>query len=329
MNYKKIIYRAKQFGGLRLAVAYIKMGMGFLVCSNVVKMVLGQKNRDEAYSSISRKANEILQKKYKQLIIERKSYYDSQDLNQTFSPYVWTSWLQGFERAPELVLACVESMKKCMPDREIVMLSLNNYKDYVDLPEDIVKKFKEGKIPPASFSDLLRLELLIKFGGTWMDATVLCTQGGEISPKNVMDCNLFVFQTIVEGDDKLCGISNWFITASSNNNILMVLRDILIKYWRDFDCCLDYYIFHNFFISISRLYPNMISKMPREDRIVPLKLMNRMGDKYDERWMEELKSQTCFHKLNYRLNDSVLNNPENFYNAVIREYYYNEVENTM
>lgn len=320
MNYKKIIYRAKQFGGLRLAVAYIKMGMGFLVCSNVVKMVLGQKNRDEAYSSISRKANEILQKKYKQLIIERKSYYDSQDLNQTFSPYVWTSWLQGFERAPELVLACVESMKKCMPDREIVMLSLNNYKDYVDLPEDIVKKFKEGKIPPASFSDLLRLELLIKFGGTWMDATVLCTQGGEISPKNVMDCNLFVFQTLVEGDNRLHGISTWFMSSCSNNRHLMVLRDVLIQYWRDYNCCLDYYIIHDFFISIAKLYPEEINLMPRKDRLIPLKLMERMGDKYDDKWMKELLSETCFHKLNYRLSEKVISDSGNFYHAVISMY---------
>ena len=59
--------------------------------------------------------------------------------------------------------------------------------------------------------------------------------------------------------------------------------------------------------------------MPRVNRLIPLRLMDRMGDKYDEKWMEELKLQTCFHKLNYRLNDKVLNNADNFCHAIINE----------
>lgn len=319
MDYKKIYFRIKQFGGLRLAGAYIKMGLGPLLFINVLQMMLGIKTRDEAYSVISRKANARLQSRYKEFLLDRKAYYDSIQLIQKRSLYVWTSWLQGFDKAPALVTACVNSMKRNMPERKIVMVTLDNYQEYVDLPKDIVQRFKEGKIPPASFSDLLRLELLIKYGGTWMDATILNTTGGKISPRNVMDCDLFVFQTIVDGDNNLHGISTWFMTACSNNPHLMVLRDVLMQYWRDYDCCLDYYIIHDFFISIAKLYPNGISKMPRVNRLIPLRLMDRMGDKYDEKWMEELKLQTCFHKLNYRLNDKVLNNADNFYHAIINE----------
>lgn len=41
------------------------------------------------------------------------------------------------------------------------------------LPDYIVKKWEKGRIPADLFSDLLRLELLIRYGGTWIDSTVL------------------------------------------------------------------------------------------------------------------------------------------------------------
>ena len=317
MEIKKIIFRARQFGGLRLSWTYMSMGLGILVIQNILKMLLGFKTKDEAYAAISYAANRKLQLKYKELVCERKVYYDSiSNMKLGRSNKVFVSWLQGFEGAPELVKVCVESIKRYMTDREIILLSLDNYHKYAELPNDIVEKFKAGKIPPALFSDLLRLELLIKYGGTWMDATILCT--GEDYPKEIIDCDLFVFQAIVRGDARLRGISNWFITACQNNRLLMVLRDVLIQYWRDYDCTIDYYIFHHFFYSIAMLYPDEIAAMPRKDRLVPLQLMKRMGDKYDENWMKELKGKTCFHKLNYRLSSEVLNDSGNFYHTIIK-----------
>lgn len=316
MEIRKVLFRAKQFGGFKLLWTYILMGLGKLVFLNIIKMLLGLKTRDEAYAAISTATNKKLQLKYKEFIYERKAYYNSiSNIDNERSNKVFVSWLQGFEEAPKLVKTCVDSMKKKLTDREIVLLSLDIFHEYAELPNEIVQKFKEGKIPPALFSDLLRLELLIRYGGTWMDATILCTDGTR--EKEIMDCDLFVFQTIVKGDYRLRGISNWFITACKNNRMLMVLRDVLVQYWRDYDCTMDYYIFHHFFYSIARLYPEYIFAMPRKNRLLPLQLMRRMGDRYDEKWMEELKGKTCFHKLNYRLDAKVINDKGNFYNAII------------
>ena len=46
----------------------------------------------------------------------------------------------------------------------------------------------------AAFTDMLRLELLCQYGGTWIDATVLCTGGEGIN--ELLDPDLFVFQQI-------------------------------------------------------------------------------------------------------------------------------------
>ena len=330
MDFRKILFRAKQFGGARLAMAYFKLGVGHVVIWNVLLLLLGFKSRDEAYAAISRAANKILQTRYRSFILEKKCYYDSIPLEQTRSKKVWTSWLQGFDNAPVLVKRCAESMKKFLTDRDVLFLSLDDFDKYVKLPEDIVKKFKEGKIPPALFSDLLRLKLLIEHGGTWMDATILCTSGGTKYPTEILDCNLFVYQVVVPGNNEfkgIKGISNWFLTSCRNNRILLILFDLLIQYWRDYDCTLDYYIFHDFFCTIAAYYPEEIAAMPSKDRLVPLELMNRMGDKYDAVWMKELTDRTCFHKLNYRISEKVQNDKANFYNAVIEaQFLYNPMK---
>ena len=59
-----------------------------------------------------------------------------------------------------------------MPGKEFVVLDKTNISDYVRLPEYIEKKWKAGIIGNAQYSDLVRNELLIKYGGYWIDSTV-------------------------------------------------------------------------------------------------------------------------------------------------------------
>jgi hypothetical protein len=211
-----------------------------------------------------------------------------------------------------MVKACQDSMRRYITDREIIQLTYENYKDYVTLPEHIVRNFERGQIPPALFADLLRLEVLIKYGGTWMDATILCTDSGlmenDLWLKEIMDSNLFMFQALRKGDPRFYGISNWFITAKRGSRPLMVLRDVLTEYWRDYCVTLNYYMFHDFFYSIAQLYPEEMAAMPRRNRLGPLRLMQGKGYKMtadglrlkEEPWVRLLVERVCVHKLDYK-----------------------------
>ena len=253
MDYQKLLSRLRHFGGFRLLWSYIRIGVGRVVIKEGLRLLLGRTSRDEAYSNIRIVVNQKLQARYVVFLRERKSHYDGQEVKQKRSSKVWTCWLQGFEHAPELVKACQASMKQWLTDREIIQLDYNNYTDYVTLPDDIVQKYEKGYIPPALFSDLLRLELLIQYGGTWMDASILCTSGRDVEA--TMNCDLFMYQTKGQGAYRFRGASNWFITSCCNNKLLMVLRDVLFRYWREYSVTLDYYMFHDFFYAIAQLYP--------------------------------------------------------------------------
>ena len=48
-----------------------------------------------------------------------------------------------------------------------------NYKDYVNMPDYIIRKQQSGEIDLTHFSDILRMMLLARHGGIWMDSTLL------------------------------------------------------------------------------------------------------------------------------------------------------------
>ena len=67
---------------------------------------------------------------------------------------VYVYWAQGIENAPELVKACVQSLKDWLPEREIILLTADNLADYVQLPEAVMEQYRSGRIgaiaPPIS-----------------------------------------------------------------------------------------------------------------------------------------------------------------------------------
>ena len=233
---------------------------------------------------------------------------------------IWWCWLQGIEAAPAIVKACYNSLKQLTGYR-LVVIDNTNWREYVELPGYIVEKWEKGRIPAAMFSDLLRVELLIKYGGTWIDSTVLCTGGSRfmVQGSRLMDAPLFLFQYTKEGSVPV-SISNWFITACRNNEVLRVLREMLYAYWRDYDCVLDYYIFHLFFAMISKEYPEQMAAMPYAQSQRSLVLLHHWGEKFDQRKWDKLTSEVCFHKLAFRVREDIKKDKENYYNYILTEY---------
>ena len=282
-------------------------------------MLVGKRTITAAYSKIQAKTIPHLRKQYEGLLQELIEKYRQEELPHEHSHKVWVCWLQGMEQAPEIVKVCHRSLQRHLTDREIVVVTQENINQYVTFPEHVERKFQQGKIPMAQYSDLLRIELLTRYGGTWVDATVLCTgdvaQNGNSAQtahqgmvtqipqkwQQCLDVDLFFFQHLKKGDEGFHGISNWFITASSNQKVLLILRDMLYQYWKDYDCLVAYFIFHIFFTMIAEQMPEEIKKIPKISNKFCLYLEHRLTDEYDESWMRELTARCCFHKLNGRL----------------------------
>ena len=146
----------------------------------------------------------------------------------------------------------------------------------------------------------------------------LSTLNSELKHKMLeyLNAELFLFQYSRPGSKEI-SISNWFITARKNNEVLMVLREMLYAYWKDYDCVLDYYMFHLFFSMIAKEYPEEIAKMPYGYSPNSLVLLHHWGEKFDQKKWDKLTRQVGFHKLAFRVKDNIKNDKENYYNHIL------------
>ncbi len=321
--FNKLLLRYQQFGGWKLIKAYYRLGIASGLVKELVFCAIKGKPFKSCYTFVSVKMCKYLSDRYAEqakCLSKKYNENDSQVVEFEDRNRIWFCWLQGMDNAPDLVKACLESLKRNLPNNPITIISRHNYSDFISLPDDIVQKYKTGTIPHAMFSDLIRLELLIKYGGTWIDSTVLCTNGELEGVKKIMSCNLFFFQYRDCNTMALRGIGNWFISADKGSMMLQAVRDMLFQYWRDHDCVTYYYIFHHFFMMLVPYYPKSMQAMPKATANKLLFLDTKMGEDLDINRFHAFTSKIPFHKLNYRVDTAVKKDPNNIYHYIINEY---------
>lgn len=167
-------------------------------------------------------------------------------------------------------------------------------------------------------TDLLRLELLIKYGGTWIDSTVLCTSSIENIPEYYFNSDLFFYQTLKPGKDgQATVLSSWYLSASTNNKILMATRYLCYEYWKKNNDMVDYFLLHDFFQIVLEHYEDDWHKVVPVSNSTPHILLLRMFDKYDEKMFKYIERQTPFHKLSYKFTDEQKSLEETFYKWLV------------
>ena len=269
----------------------------------VVLMGFKQKSMEISRLAINNRRLKKLRKWNKKFIADFLVREEKNKVRK-ISNKVWVLWLQGMGNAPEIVKICYESLKIHLRNREIILLTEENYRDYVSFPEFIQRKIDMGLITRTHFSDLLRLELLEKFGGTWIDATVYCS--GPAYPNYLFDSDLFVFQCLKPGlDGESLRISSWFMSSCSNHPIICLTKALLYNYWRKNNSLIDYFLIHDFFELAIDAYPDEWEKVVPFSNSLPHILLLRLFEPYDERVWSAVKQQTCFHKLTYKFEQNM------------------------
>lgn len=138
---------------------------------------------------------------------------------------IWFLWFQGYEKAPLVVKKCFESWKSKNPDWKINFLCKDNLNEYIELNlQDDCKLARLGK---AHQSDLVRLKLLSKYGGVWIDSTCFCVNPLDNWLEENIDSGFFAFRN--PGRDRV--MSNWFLAAEKDSIITSNLYQELINYW--------------------------------------------------------------------------------------------------
>lgn len=218
---------------------------------------------------------------------------------QSIPKIIWICWLQGLEQAPLLVQRCVASVQRQCPDYDVRILTAQNLLDYVSLPEQIMSKYRSGRLPFTQFSDILRLSLLSQHGGIWCDATVLMT--GAL-PQYVVHGTLFMFRTSWLQPSCHLG-SSWFLASVAGHQVIRNWSELLNQYWIHESYLKDYYVVHDLLAVVYRNHSQshrLIDDMPYINNVDPHTLLFRLFNPYSEEKWQEMCSRSSIHKLSYK-----------------------------
>lgn len=138
---------------------------------------------------------------------------------------IWMYW--DSEKKNDLVEFCIYNTKEICPDYEVIVLNKNSVRNYIELPK------LQDNLEVAVIADYIRLSLLKKYGGIWMDASILLTENFDWFLSRLDYSENFVFYTDKCTKDINFPITeNWFIAARKNS-------EFISDWLQEFKYCLE------------------------------------------------------------------------------------------
>jgi len=214
-------------------------------------------------------------------------------------PHIFWAYWHDPNNIPPIVNECFISWRRHYPTYSIIIVNNNTISKYINRDE-LPNKFDQIKAHQMR-SDFIRLALLKKYGGVWLDATILMMKPiAHIWLDHKYDLAGFnqpLFETV---KDKPI-FESWFISAPKNSKIIDLWNDEFTHAVDDFDTIDDYLIeikkdgvdlqklwlpgtsyltIHVCFLVIQTKYPDILSNLYIESANAP---HNPFGEDYDEK----------------------------------------------
>ncbi len=211
---------------------------------------------------------------------------------------LWTYWATGFDTAPDIVRACHSRLQKENRSNKIIALDDSNLGNYIEIPGFIFDRLASNK---THFSDVLRLNLLARHGGIWIDSTCFVVGDTLDFASSMLKSGFFAYARNATDQYML---SNWFLAARPNNLISLTMRNILHRYWEEHETLAHYFMFHYFFEAAYNLcspFRQVWDGTEKLEAYAPHELQGKLGAAFDrDEWNRILRSSRV-HKLSYKI----------------------------
>lgn len=281
-----------------------------------IPYVIGENNARKICEKRHNATREFLEKEFYEFIIN----YEFNTCNQKNSKIIWTLWMQGYENAPELVKSTIDSIRKFaeLNNFQFILLEENTIEKYIVFPKLIKEKMDLGVIDYTKISDILRVSLLAKYGGTWVNATIYM--------KEEFDSSLLLqnYYTIKTGgiEDYSPNISNnrWKgFFLSGNSSLFSFTRDFFFEYYSRYDIAVDYLLIDYIFDMAYKYDEKIKNQMLELEKSNPnlFWLESHLGDKFDQKVWDNITETTKVFKTTYKLSGEIKSNKNNFYSKLI------------
>lgn len=175
-------------------------------------------------------------------LIERYQNENKQEniLKAEASP-IWVFWWQGKEDMPDIIRLCHKSKIRCAGKHPVILLTKDNLHEYVYFPEYVWNQFENGQLCIQHLADMIRVQLIQKYGGIWLDASVYCIHS---IPEEVFEMEIFSLRG--KKDEQYvseCRWTTWAIGGQKDNILCTFLNDFFLEYCKRGKPFIDYYMF--------------------------------------------------------------------------------------
>lgn len=252
---------------------------------------------------IHRLKKEYLLNKYRHIF---QKYDSATKLGTHNDGPIWFCWWQGEEQMIPLAKGCYNRLLDMKPqDKPVILLTKDNFRDYVNIPEIILKKLQRGKITITQFSDILRFCLLEQHGGLWVDATTWVTHPikEEIFQNSFYTCRstdpaIVDTKRVARGTD-----TPWLLASCSGSPIFSICREIFFEYWERHSLPFDYllidYCLINIYDNMKLLHQEMDAGADVQNFLFAMEPL--LNEPFNEDHFAELSAKTPFYKLSYKM----------------------------
>ena len=295
----KLMYKlSRRMGSFFRKIKYFGVKIAFLdilnsLCLkfNIFSNKVNQKKHDAILAWLS--------KNYDYLVQKYKSRYITTVLNRPAIPkQIWICWWDGIAAMPPLVRACYNSVLKYANGFKITVITKENYTNFLSLDNHLIEKVRHGIITVTHLSDIIRMLLLSRYGGLWLDATVLVTNDINLD-------NMSFFAIRRDFGGKFVPKQRWSgncIAGSPEILLFHFMSEFFCEYWKEHINMVDYFLID---YAIAFAYYSIPEVKQLIDDIIPSNknymLFNRhLQDEYSPQFFSETTKNTVFHKLTWK-----------------------------
>ena len=215
---------------------------------------------------------------------------------------VWQYWAQGLAHCPDIVRQSIQSVDEFLPQGYThIVITAESLQQYIDLPAYIREAKEKNAISVTHFSDILRVWLLDKYGGIWIDATCLLT---ATIPDEILQKPFFCY--LAQGEFAYTYIQSCFIKAEAHHPLIHRMCQTLERYWQEEGAVIHYFTFHFIFIALLRTNPDFLGQFQQAQLRETDAAMHfmfyalRRGRNFSTLLIQQAARQSFIHKLTYK-----------------------------
>lgn len=247
---------------------------------------------------------------YSEIIEKYQGQQPTLHIGEKCSNYIWLCWWQGEDLMTPLVRECCARIKRFNPNKQVIVITENNMEQYVTFPEYILEKYHKGIISKTHMSDLLRAELLARYGGAWMDATIYTFSS---IPERCYEKTLYTGKCKYNKKDYNVSRNRWttyfWVSPWPEHTLFRFISDFWQAYWKDHDTLTEYFL-TDYVIDLGyRTIPFIRKELDAVDTGGCGEnfwiLLHKLRDDYSIDEMKNIQQKNWMQKLSYKGEDRI------------------------